>query len=101
MIRKRLRISDELLESLSYRVSSCGINLVLQLSFLSYGRAIEIVFHKHRKYLWKCMPGRYNEGAAPSHLGLHPVELSHHLFPTRTLNYELDWPWQPLLPCSL
>ena len=42
VIRKRLRISDELLESLSYRVSSYGINPVLQFSFMSYGRAIEI-----------------------------------------------------------
>ena len=49
VIRKRLRISDELLESLSYRVSSYGIDPVLQLSFMSYGRAIEIAFHKHRK----------------------------------------------------
>ena len=37
---KKLRITDELLESLDYKVVKRGGDYVLQISFLSYGRAI-------------------------------------------------------------
>jgi hypothetical protein len=43
---KDLIKSGDLIESISARVSHDGINPVLQVSFLSYGRAIEIAFHK-------------------------------------------------------
>ena len=49
IMRKRLRISDELMESLDYRVTNYGIDPVLLVSFFSYGRAIEIAYHKNRK----------------------------------------------------
>lgn len=44
--RKSLRVTDDLLESISYKVTNYGINPVLQFSFFSYGRAIEIRWHK-------------------------------------------------------
>ena len=44
--RKRLRDTDKLLDSIDYKVTSYGIDPVLQISFFSYGRAIEIRWHK-------------------------------------------------------
>ena len=41
---KKLRITDDLLESLDYKVIKSGSNYVLQISFLSYGRAVEIQY---------------------------------------------------------
>lgn len=46
---KKLRITDELLESLDYKVVKRGGDYVLQISFLSYGRAIEIQFFKSKR----------------------------------------------------
>ena len=44
--KKRLRKKDELLSSIHYKVTKYGIDPVLQVSFMSYGRAIEIAWHK-------------------------------------------------------
>lgn len=46
---KRLRDTDDLLNSIDYKVSSYGIDPVLQISFFSYGRALEIRWHKRSK----------------------------------------------------
>ncbi len=46
---KKLRITDELLESLDYKVRKRGNDFVLEISFLSYGRAIEIQMNKSRR----------------------------------------------------
>lgn len=46
---KGLRITDELLESLNYKVEKKGNDYVLVVSFLSYGRAIEIGFFKSKR----------------------------------------------------
>lgn len=46
---KGLRITDELLESLNYKVEKRGNDYVLIVSFLSYGRAIEIGFFKSKR----------------------------------------------------
>lgn len=45
----KLRDSDDLLNSLDYKTTNYGLDPVLQISFLSYGRAIEIRWHKMRK----------------------------------------------------
>lgn len=44
--KKKLRDTGALLESISYDVSSYGIDPVLTFNFLGYGRAIEIRWHK-------------------------------------------------------
>lgn len=44
--KKRLRQDDDLLNSIDYRVSKYGIDPVLLVNFMSYGRAIEIAWHK-------------------------------------------------------
>ena len=46
---KKLRIDDYLLESLDYKVIKSGSNYVLQISFLSYGRAVEIQYFKSKR----------------------------------------------------
>lgn len=46
---KGLRISDELLESLDYKVVKRGGDYVLEVSFLTYGRAMEVAWHKGRR----------------------------------------------------
>lgn len=46
---KKLRLTDELLESLDYKVTKRGGDYVLQISFLSYGRAVEIQFFKSKR----------------------------------------------------
>ena len=46
---KNLRITDELLESLDYKVVKRGGDYVLQISFLSYGRAVEIQYFKSKR----------------------------------------------------
>ncbi|HLP05094.1 MAG TPA: hypothetical protein VK152_06670 [Paludibacter sp.] len=46
---KRLRLTDELLASLDYKVRKDGDDYVLSVSFLSYGRAIEIQLFKSRR----------------------------------------------------
>lgn len=45
----KLKDTGDLLSSLDYDVSNYGINPVLLISFFSYGRAIEIRWHKMRK----------------------------------------------------
>ena len=45
---KDLRISDELLDSIDFTVKKYGINPVLLISFLVYGRFIEINWFKRR-----------------------------------------------------
>jgi hypothetical protein len=45
---KNLRISDDLLDSIDFKVSSYGINPVLLISFFAYGRFIEINYFKKR-----------------------------------------------------
>ena len=44
--RKKIRDTDDLLQSLHYKVSNEGIDPVLQISFMSYGRALEIRWHQ-------------------------------------------------------
>ena len=44
--RKKMRDTDDLLQSLHYKVTNYGIDPVLQISFMSYGRALEIRWHK-------------------------------------------------------
>lgn len=46
--QRKLRFSDDLLNSLDYKTTNYGINPVLQISFFSYGRALEIRWHKMR-----------------------------------------------------
>ena len=43
---KELIKSQDLLDSIDFSVSKYGINPVLLISFISYGRAIEIAWHK-------------------------------------------------------
>lgn len=44
--RKNIRDTDALMDSIKYRVTKYGIDPVLQVDFLSYGRALEIRYHK-------------------------------------------------------
>jgi hypothetical protein len=44
--KKKIRDTDTLLQSLHYKVTNYGIDPVLQISFMSYGRALEIRWHK-------------------------------------------------------
>jgi hypothetical protein len=44
-----LRLTDDLINSLDYKVETRGNDQVLVISFLSYGRAIEIQFHKSKR----------------------------------------------------
>ena len=46
--QKNLRITDDLLDSLNYKVEKQGSDYVLSISFLLYGRAIEIHFFKSK-----------------------------------------------------
>ena len=46
---KKLRLTDELLESLDYKVVKREGDYVLQISFLSYGRAVEIQYFKSKR----------------------------------------------------
>ena len=46
-----LRITDKLIDSLDYRVERRDNDFVLQISFLGYGRAIEIQYFKSKKRL--------------------------------------------------
>ena len=46
---KKLRITDELLESLDYKVVKREGDYVLQISFQSYGRAVEIQYFKSKR----------------------------------------------------
>lgn len=45
---KKLRLTDELLESLDYKVRKSSNGYFLEVSFLTYGRFIEINFFKSR-----------------------------------------------------
>lgn len=45
---KHLKDTGELENSINYRVDREGVNPVLHVSFMSYGRAIEIRYHKSR-----------------------------------------------------
>jgi hypothetical protein len=44
-----LRITDKLIDSLDYRVERRDNDFVLQISFLGYGRAIEIQYFKSKR----------------------------------------------------
>lgn len=44
-----LRITDKLIDSLDYRVEKRDNDFVLQISFLGYGRAIEIQYFKSKR----------------------------------------------------
>jgi len=44
-----LRLTDDLLQSLDYKVERRGNDYVLMISFLSYGRAVEILFNKSKR----------------------------------------------------
>lgn len=46
---KKLRITDKLIDSLDYKVVKRGGNYVLEVSFLGYGRAVEIAWHKSKR----------------------------------------------------
>jgi hypothetical protein len=44
-----LRITDDLIDSLDYKVTKRGQDWVLSISFLSYGRAVEILSNKSKR----------------------------------------------------
>lgn len=44
--KKRLRVTDDLLNSIEYKVTNFGIDPVLTFSFFGYGRAIEIRWYQ-------------------------------------------------------
>ncbi|MDD2799374.1 MAG: hypothetical protein PHV20_12350 [Bacteroidales bacterium] len=46
---KNIRMTDELLESLNYKVTRSGNDWVLNVSFFTYGRFLEIRSHKMKK----------------------------------------------------
>ena len=46
---KKLHINFDLLDSLNYKVVKSGSDYILQISFLSYGRAVEIQFFKSKR----------------------------------------------------
>lgn len=46
---KGLRITDELIDSLDYKVERRNDDMVLVISFLSYGRAVEIQYFKSKR----------------------------------------------------
>lgn len=46
---RNIRITDELIESLNYKVEKQNNDYILFISFLSYGRAVEIQFFKSRR----------------------------------------------------
>jgi len=55
---KNLRITDELIDSLNYKVEQRGSDYVLSVSFLSYGRAIEIALFKSRRMRREAKAGK-------------------------------------------
>lgn len=44
-----LRLTDELIDSLNYKVVKRGSDYVLEITFLSYGRAVEIRWFKSKR----------------------------------------------------
>ena len=44
-----LRLTDDLIDSLDYKVEKRGSDYVLSISFLSYGRAVEILSNKSKR----------------------------------------------------
>lgn len=46
---QNLRVTDDLLDSLNYKVEKRGADYALVISFLSYGRAIEIQYFKSKR----------------------------------------------------
>ena len=58
--RRRLKDSGQLLESLAYKTDPRSANPTLNVSFFSYGRAVEIRWHKMRKNqsMWKSNTNR-------------------------------------------
>ena len=53
-----LRITDELLNSLNYKVEQRGSDYVLSVIFLSYGRAIEIALFKSKRLRREAKSGK-------------------------------------------
>lgn len=70
---KKIRVSDELLESLNYRTFREGENRGLRVNFLTYGRFIEI--RKHRKKLDK--KNRFDTNLNASLFGLKENKVKH------------------------
>lgn len=50
IVEKNLRVSDELLNSIEYKTDYASTNPKLSVTFLSYGRAIEINYHKKTRF---------------------------------------------------
>lgn len=46
IVEKKLRVSDDLMHSIDYQTDYNSKNPTLKISFISYGRAIEINYHK-------------------------------------------------------
>lgn len=55
---KNLRITDELIDSLNYKVQQRGNDYVLSVSFMSYGRAIEIALFKSKRLRREAKAGK-------------------------------------------
>lgn len=55
---KGLKISEALIDSLDYKVEKRGDDYALVISFLSYGRAVEILSNKSRRMRRKEMLGQ-------------------------------------------
>lgn len=60
IMEKGLRITDDLIESLDYKVEKRGDDFVLSISFLSYGRAVEILSNKSKRLRRKGNAGNIN-----------------------------------------
>lgn len=50
IVEKNLRVSDDLLNTIEYKTDYAATNPKLSISFYSYGRAIEINYHKKTKF---------------------------------------------------
>jgi hypothetical protein len=60
---KDLRITDELLDSISSKISHYGLNPALLIDFFAYGRFIEINWHKRRSQNTESMTAQANRVA--------------------------------------
>ena len=48
IVSKKLRVTDDLIDSLNYKVNKVSNGYSLEISFLGYGRAIEIQYFKSK-----------------------------------------------------
>ena len=63
IMEKGLMITDDLINSLNYKVEKRGNDYVLSISFLSYGRAVEILSNKSKRIRRKGKAGNKNAKA--------------------------------------